>query len=260
MTNRQIIDFNEIDFEENIYDFFKNMMYKGKPFTGILREEGSTTEYKNGNANGFAYSYFSDGKIGSETQYRNGELVQSKDWYPNGKLMSKYDKEGWFMYAKDGTLAYESKSGVAVWYYKQGKIKQSENKDSSQTICYSPSGKIAIKIERTKGIFIAEYFDNILLSDFKEIVTNFYPELNSLSSSSGGHDHFPEHCFQLWVLKLLVEKPNIGKVILKELKDFADDKIKNMAKTIEMHIVDFNLLEVTNGDWGYCGYKIKNYL
>lgn len=257
MTSKDHIEFNEIDFEENIYDFFREMHYKGKPFSGVLKDGNSIIEFKNGNASGLALSYFPDGKISSEDHYENGEFVQGKNWYNNGKLMSLCTGQEISMYAKDGKLAYESKPEIAVWYYKNGIKKQYENRKLSQTSCYTSTGQLAIEIERENDLYFAKYYDDILICNFKEIITNIYPELDCLSSSSGGHDHFPDHCFQLWVLKLLIEKPSTGKTILNQLKGMVDSKIIDIVDTVEMHLSDFNLTEVAEGDWGYCGYKIK---
>lgn len=86
------VEYNHKDFEENLYDVYTHMKYKGVLFTGTLIKEGRKIEYKNGNANGKSVAHYENGQIECDEIYENGDYISGKEWYKNGQL--KYDSTG----------------------------------------------------------------------------------------------------------------------------------------------------------------------
>jgi hypothetical protein len=191
------IIFNETDFEENIYDFFTFMMYKGEPFTGTLiqPEYNWTTEFKNGNADGRNVEYYANGQLAHYEVYQDGQYISGKEWYPNGQI--RYDSIGkrWYengqlkqdftgvnrlLYDKDGTLARQNNT----WLYKNGQKINDQLADGT-IVLFSSTGEIALKWEKlaekefdpeskTYHFYKAYYYDNVLNLFCDELFTDYY--------------------------------------------------------------------------------------
>lgn len=202
------IKFNEIDFKENYNDFYKYMMYKGQPFTGTLIVEdygypvGSTEimEFKDGNAHGRVLEYnkaglliydgfFEDGDAVSEkTWYPDGSLAEEmdsksmKEWYPNGTLKKRWDEKESCLWDNRGILVKKDN----VWIYDNGQ-RVSESLSDGTTLLFSSSGDIVVRTENIQTAFNPEtkthyhrrsyYFDNVLCKFYKELFTDYYPDL-----------------------------------------------------------------------------------
>ncbi len=233
------IPYNDIDFEENIYNFFTFMKYKGELFTGTLIDNNLTIEYKNGNAHGRSVEYYDNGQIASDRFYENGEYKDGKEWYPNGQI--KYDSIGkeWYLNGQlkrdstgqdsywwdiDGMLAKTNDS----WLYKNGQ-KVNDRNMAGYTCIYSSIGDLAIKtIGNNNGTHKAIYFDPVLSYCYEELLFNLYPDLNP---------NFPIlYTIFGWVGQTYSQNKIKGKMLIHKLmehnyshtKDFANN-LNNLA-------------------------------
>lgn len=207
------IIFNETDFEENLYDFFTYMKYKGELFTGTVIIEndkldnvGETkeiVEFKNGNVHGryleynkngqlFYDGFYQDGKCLSEKYWdSDGQIsrdwdyaVSGKDWYPDGQLKEHWDGKDSFLWDKDGLLARKNNE----WFYKNGQQMHERLADNTE-LFFSPTGELALKREQLKQPeFNPEfnvtyhdrfyYYDSVFSQFYEALFTDFYPDFS----------------------------------------------------------------------------------
>lgn len=70
------------------------------------------TPLLNGVEDGLGKIYYADGKLMNEIQYKKGEPIYVKQYYPTGKLMREDDKvkQTWKQYDEEGKLVAEGES------------------------------------------------------------------------------------------------------------------------------------------------------
>jgi antitoxin component YwqK of YwqJK toxin-antitoxin module len=232
--NKAII-YNETDFEENIYDFFTFMMYKGKPFTGTLIEGKATIEFKDGNAHGRSVEYYGHGQIAVDNVYENGNYKHGKEWYTDGQL--KFDSIGkeWypngqlkrdstgkdsFCWDVDGKLAKINDS----WLYKNG-IKINETDANGDRLTFSSNGDLAIKTTPNKEFGVNHFFDRVLSQYYQELLTNLYPELNSDFSYSVRY-------ICGWIEKVYCQDAKRGNALIQKLTEHKDANTREHANLL----------------------------
>lgn len=174
------IKFNSIDFEENIYDVYTFMKYKGKPFTGTLIYENEVIEFKDGNANGRCYEHWDNGQLAFEGIYENGNCIHSKSWYRNGQLHEDFKKNGDnLIYDMEGYLLYKN----YCYFYKNGNYKIKTLNVFKDTIkeYYNDIGELAVIWKRgmNNNKNTIQYFENVLKKCYIELLTPYKYELDS---------------------------------------------------------------------------------
>ncbi len=181
----EIIKFNSVDFEENIYDVYTCMEYKGKPFTGTLIYENEIIEYKDGNANGRCYEHWENGQLAFDGIYENGDCIHSKSWYRNGQLHKDYTLMGdCLIYDLAGNLVSKNYS----YFYKNGnyKIKKSNVfRDNSYTEYFNEKGELALIFIQGKGNekSTIKYYDNVLTNCYIQLLTSLPLEVDFSENS-----------------------------------------------------------------------------
>lgn len=236
------IIYNETDFEENIYDFFTFLMYKGAPFTGTLIQDKWTIEFKNGNANGRSTDYYDNGQIASDCIYVDGNYKEGKEWYANGQLKSEQSTSGNFLWDTDGTLAFRN----GEWLYKSGKVKQRKIEGGCEY--YSKKGELAIIIQYVnQGDFKnkVRYHDDVLFYCHQDLLVNLYPALDSLFYNT-------EWYFWGWIWKLLSKDRQRTLDILNALKNHTNVVVSKKASELLLEIY----LPDAENVWKNYGYNI----
>lgn len=223
---------NETDFEENLYDFFTHMRYKGQLFTGTLIQPAYnwTTEFKDGNAHGRNIEYYDNGQLAHDEVFENGNYKSGKEWYRNGQL--KYDSIGkkWYedgqlktdltgvdrlFWDKDGVLACQNDT----WFYKNGQSINEKLPDGT-TLLFTSAGELAAKQEnlahqvynpvtKTHSLHRSYFYDDVLRRSIDELFTKPYPEF----------DNGPNHILWLfsWVGAVYAENIKKGHILLNHL-------------------------------------------
>ncbi|WP_430413106.1 hypothetical protein [Kordia sp.] len=213
-----IVHFNEVDFEVNDQDFYTFLMYLGKPFTGTLKEENMTTEFKNGNAHGEAFEYNKEGILIYYAVFENGDYVLWKNWYPNGQ--PKEDSELGRIWNEDGILVKDN----GHWLHRSnGAPKTQGNLYVNELIYLAPNGEIAAKEVKTDSKPPYVYFDNVLFEWYNEILKNPCPELHAELSNTNSYTRF----IWGWVWTIYQKQPKKAMTIL---QDIATHENKEIAK------------------------------
>ena len=79
----------KVSFEKNYKNGKEDGLYKSYYENGKVNFE---TNYKNGKENGLVKLYYKNGKVQRELSYVNGEIVNVKNYYKNGDIMSNNEK------------------------------------------------------------------------------------------------------------------------------------------------------------------------
>lgn len=176
-----IIESDDPKIEGNMFDFHTCMKYNGKLFTGTILHEDNKgyVQYKNGNVEGRAISYYSNGKIEEDCYYTDGNYISGKHWYENGQL--RYDSENnYIIFDEDGVLTHKNGN----WYYKNGNERLTSNEKSTKV--YTASGKLAIETQPSDLIINNYpttkiiYYHKVLAEEYKDLQEHIYlyPEDN----------------------------------------------------------------------------------
>ncbi len=238
----EAIKYNEIDFEENIYDFFTFLMYKGKPFTGILQDGKWIIEFKTGNANGRSIDYYDNGQIASDEIYNDGNYVEGKEWHPNGQI--KFDSTEKKQWDLNGKLIQEN----GFWLYKNGNPKQRALENGS--LYLAPNGDVLIKVlYNNSGDFknSVEYYDENLHKYYNQLLLNEYGDLDSLFYNT-------EWYFWGWIWKLYSEDENKTFIILTDLIKHVNNSVSQKASELIIEMKE----NAKKNTWKEYGYHIKN--
>lgn len=236
-----MIKYNTTDFEENMYDFFTCLWYKGKLFTGILLDddEKGTTEFKNGNADGRSLSYYENGQLEEDCIYEDGNYIKGKHWYSNGQM--KYDSELKTTWDEDGKIIIKDRS----WLYKNGNLRFSHDSEGNG-LYFSSQQELAIKVIYSKGkphLTKHFYYNKVLLNCYKELLEHIYID----HEKNFNFSQLIEHNVISWIIKLYSK--NNKKEALDLLRDIAnhsekiidkncDFRIKHMEENIKNHVND----------------------
>lgn len=172
-----IIEYNEIDFEINLQDYYTSMFYKGELFTGTLVDENIITQFKNGNAHGRSVEYYNNGQLADESYFDNGNYVSYRTWHLNGKIQSEWvgKKNDSFVYDVDGNIILKNDD----FFYKNGNFRK--RNIPYKTEFYNSEGEIIVIIQRT-----LKYGKDVLhinKEKFAECYTDLYFELYPYISS-----------------------------------------------------------------------------
>jgi len=238
--NSSPIEYNEIDFEENIYDFFTYLMYKGKPFTGTLKDGSSIIEFKDGNANGHSVDYYDNGQIASDEIYNNGNYVEGKEWHQNGQI--RYDSSESKQWNEDGKLIQEN----GQWLYSNGNPKQRNIENGC--LYLAPNSSVVFKIiYNNEGDFknTVEYYDENLFKFYNDILFNEYADLDSLFYNT-------EWYFWGWVWKIYSYNEDKAFEILSDLRKHLNKSVSETAFKLISRMKD----EGNKGTWKEYGYHI----
>ncbi|MCW4469312.1 hypothetical protein OGH69_10075 [Flavobacterium sp. MFBS3-15] len=213
-----VIQFNEKDFEENIYDPYIYLLYKGVLFTGTLLDEDGIcyTEFEKGNAHGRSISYYKCGPLQSDGFFDNGNYVSGTEWYKNGQLKS----DGTYLYNEDGSLICDRGS----WLYPNGAKRN--GKDGEDYLEFSPNGQLAIRtIINMTGTYknTVIYYDKILSGCYHELLINRDAEHDSLFYNL-------EHKVWGWIMLKYKRNPSVGFEILNNLYSHPNSNIADSAK------------------------------
>lgn len=222
------VQFNPTDFEENPYDFFSYLKYKGEPFTGTVVDKRWTCSFKKGQAEGRYVEYFEDGQIAIDATYENGIFKSGKEWHSNGQLKSD-DRH---LYDRDGSLIRIDE----CWLYKNGVKRNQESTDGYHT--FSSKGELAMKtIVNMTGDYknTIVYYDSVLASCYKELLINLYPDFDT-------HFYNLEHYIWGWVIGKYALNHSSGMRILGILEHHQNQQIVRTARilTERIHKDDFN--------------------
>lgn len=165
--NKTPIEYNETDFEENTYDFFIGLMYKGQPFTGVLKENNWTIEFKDGNANGRSVEYYDNGQLACDETYTDGKYIEGKKWYQDGQL--KFDSKEGRYWNEQGVLIQDKGS----WLYDNGTPKQRNIENGC--LYLASDGSTLFQVDYNKdndGKNSVTYYDENLFKHYHELLIN----------------------------------------------------------------------------------------
>jgi len=177
------IIFNDIDFQSSDQDNRCYLRYMGNLFSGRIFITGNNDkgneiiDYYDGHAHGHDLIYYADGKIAADKVYEYGCCVSQKQWYNDGKPKLEWDATNDHRWDCDGILAKDN----TRWLYKNGQ--PIEEQINNQTSYFSLSGSLAIKKVYTdlgngRCCYIYYYYDHVLNLCFKDLFTNYYPDLD----------------------------------------------------------------------------------
>ena len=232
----EIINFNETDFEVNEQDFYTFLMYKGKPFTGKLKDDSEITEFVNGNANGDSLDYYENGQLRNQDVYKNGDSIRSKEWYPNGQLLS--DSEFNRVWNSKGRLVKDDDH----WLYSNLSPKTKGNYFKEGMTYLTPNGEIAaeeLPTETEQHNTI--YYDEILTKWYSEMLLNPCPELSPDSYYTNSNTRF----IWGWIWNVFQENPEQSESILATIQKHENEKIAEEAKemAIDLKSPNFNYIK-----------------
>lgn len=256
------IIFNETDFEENLYDFYTYMQYKGKPFTGTVIIDNSKlpdvwgdtkqiVDFKDGNAHGCYLEYAVDGMLMCDAVYSEGELVsekwwhadgslsrdwnyyseRGKDWYPSGRLKELWDGIDHYLWDDDGTLV--KKNGI--WYYTNGQQMEERLPDETR-LYYAPSGEIALReeffeeksFESSPGsytVYKKYFYDDVFHRFRNELFADHHHKFDK-------KDHWIITLFG-WVSAVYTDNPEKGNQVIDDLISHPNKETSNHASYLK---------------------------
>ncbi|CAL2103483.1 conserved protein of unknown function [Tenacibaculum sp. 190130A14a] len=232
----EIIDLNEIDFEINEHDFFTFLKYKGKPFTGKVKDGRQITQFKNGNANGDSFEYNKTGQIIQHDVYLNGSSIRSKEWYSNGQLL--LDSELGRVWNSKGKLVKDNEH----WLYNNLKPKTKGNYFKEGIIYLAPNGEIVAEqkyINPEKDI--TKYNDTSLAKWYYEILVNPCPELSPEIYFTNSNTRF----IWGWIWNIFKNDKQKATQILSKLTKHENLKIAEDAKEMlnDIKKTNFNYIK-----------------
>lgn len=217
----EIIDFNLTDFESNDQDFYTFMKYKGKPFTGTLKDEGEIIQFENGHANGKAEAYNTHGQLIHQDIYKDGESVSSKEWYANGQLL--YDSEFERVWDSKGVLVKDN----GHWLYSNQAPKTKGNYFKEGMVYLAPNGaKVAESVSTDTEEDQVTYYDEVLFKWYHEILINPCPELSSSIYYTNSYTRF----IWGWIWKLFLEDPQQANDVLLSISKHENVEMAKDAK------------------------------
>ncbi|KAB8151256.1 hypothetical protein EZY14_019385 [Kordia sp. TARA_039_SRF] len=185
MSKNSIVVFNNEEFEENEQDFYTFLMYKGKPFTGTLKDGNSTIEFVDGNAHGESFAYGKKGMLTEYAVYENGDCLFWKSWYPNGHI--KEDSKLGRIWNREGVLVKDRDN----WLYPSNQAPKTKGNPYLDDLIYlAPDGSIVAKTiasyEKPNYIFC----DEAMFTWYHEILVNPIPEVPSFFYFSNSNTRF----------------------------------------------------------------------
>lgn len=264
--NEPII-YNSTDFEENLYDFFTYMRYKGELFTGTVIIEGDkmadnvlgnkeVVGFKNGNTHGHYLEYDrSNGRLIYDGIYEDSRCLSEKGWYPDGRLRRDWDysvsgKE-WY---EDGTLKehWDGKNttlwdidGILVrkndtWFYKNGQ-KFKETLAGGTTLHFSSTGELAVMCGKQEngehGLrSIDYYYDNVLNRFYKELFIDPYPAFSDYPGQYGGKKHIRD--LFAWVVAVYNEDKVRANYLIDSLTDHPTKETREHASFLKNLMIE----------------------
>jgi len=264
--NEPII-YNSTDFEENLYNFFTYMRYKGELFTGTVIMEGDKTannvlgnkevvEFKNGNAHGRYLEYhWSNGRLTYDGVYEDGICLFEKAWYADGRIRRDWDYSvlgnEWY---EDGTLKehWDGKNttlwdtdGILVrkndtWFYKNGQ-KFKERLAGGIRLHFSSTGELAVmygKPEEGKHGFksVNYYYDNVLSRFYKELFIDPYPAFSDYPGQYGGKEHIRD--LFAWIIAVYNEDKIRANDLIDSLTDHPTKETREHASFLKSLMIE----------------------
>lgn len=130
-----VLDLKQKIYLENLSAFcsedskklFKCTNINHNPITGIIifprfGKSILISEYKDGYEEGKSIIFDNTGVKKIETIYKNGELIDQKFYYPNGKISLEIGNNIFKGYYENGQVHFESLDGIYKEYDKTGKL------------------------------------------------------------------------------------------------------------------------------------------
>jgi hypothetical protein len=264
--NEPII-YNSTDFEENLYDFFTYMKYKGELFTGTVIIEGDKTadnvlgnkevvEFKNGHTHGHYLEYHrSNGQLIYDGIYEDSRCLSEKGWYTDGRLRRDWDysvsgkewyedgtlKEHWdgkntTLWDRDGILVRKND----IWFYKNGQ-KFKERLADGTRLHFSSTGEVAVMNGTVDGgeygfRSVVYYYDNVLTQFYEELFIDPYPAFCDYSGQYGRKEHIKD-LFD-WVVAIYNEDKVKANYIIDSLIYHPTQETREHASFLKRLIVE----------------------
>lgn len=217
-----LIQFNDTDFEENIYDIYTFLNYKGKAFTGTLLYDNQIISYKNGHAHGRVLSYYYDDCLASDSIFENGRYQSGKEWYIDGQLKTEISERGIFSWDTDGLLAQKNGN----WLYKSGNIKLKHTTKNCEY--FNDNQEVAIQVTYiNNGDYRnqVKYYDAILIACYENLLINLYPTLDTLFYNTLWY-------FWGWVWRTYANDKHKTLAILQNLTQHQNEEVRLKAKQL----------------------------
>lgn len=230
-----IIPYNQHDFEENIYDFYTCMLYKGALFTGTLQtteDDGSYSivTFREGNADGRENCYYPNGQLESECIYQNGDYISGKSWHANGQFhtdgIDMYDETG-KQIKKNGSWLYPNgiKRNDSVYFETGNRYRPHYIQEYYE---YDSSGNMAVKTIVDDGADYRNtvvYYDQVLSKCYGELLVNRYPKYDLDFRDL-------EHKIWGWAVSKYIRDEAEGLKLLKLLGKHENKNVVHTAMTI----------------------------
>lgn len=225
-----IIEYNEIDFDVNLQDYYTCMYYKGEPFTGTLVDENITTQFKNGNAHGRCVEYYDNGQLADESFFDNGNYLSYTTWHLNGKIESEWPggKNDSFVYDIDGNIILKNNN----FFYRNGNFRK--RNIPYKTEFYNDKGEVIVIIQR----HLIEYGKEILHINkekftecYDDLYFELYPYISSYTDNLGDS-------IVGWFWYLLSQSENDKKFVITAINKLLNDGRNHKKYALE------NILEL----------------
>ncbi len=264
----KIITSTDPDLEyRNEYDLFRDVYFKGEPFTGIIKDEDSyseQTEFLNGKANGQYICKFKSGETHSVAHYQNGEEIWSKSYYESGHLYEVSDQEQSKLWSESGQLAYEwdLKADIRKTYFKDGQLKSLSRNITTEY--YAQDGALAMIFPPDKYIDLhyvrkIDYKDEVLLRNYSDLLNKEFPGLEKLSQTYRSLENHCRHLIWMWFWEIFDKDQRQYFTIINNLMKHPDkDVVDSIAGIIAIHRFE-PYIEKENAENAACYKLIKKH-
>jgi hypothetical protein len=235
-----IVEYNEIDFDVNLQDYYTCMYYKGEPFTGTLVDENITTQFKNGNAHGKSVEYYDNGQLADESYFDDGNYVSYKTWHLNGNIKSECagGKNDSFEYDIDGNIILQNNN----FFYSNGNFRK--RNIPYKTEFYNFQGELIVIIQQTLSENGKPQF-HINKEKFPECYVDLYFERYPYISSY--KDHLGDYIIG-WFWYLLSQSEDDRKFTITAINTLLSDGRNRDKYDLEDILQKMDKVDLTN-EW-----------
>lgn len=151
------VDFYARGYEMQFFDPISK-----EPFSGTIVDDHTLYRGRYSIQDGFMrelITYYEDGSPSYFALYENGEIIEMKSWYRDGRLKSKLEGGENFVYSyfdKSGIQSLHIENNLQTEYFENGKIKNQIPFDSSKLYhgtakVYNNDGSIKAELEYKSG-------------------------------------------------------------------------------------------------------------
>lgn len=228
----------------NEYDLFREVYYKGEPFTGIIcdgEQLTEQTEYRDGNAHGEYVVKYKSGKIHTLAKFEEGEQIQSKSYYESGNILECEDQKEYRVWSENGQLAYELDLIEIVHksYFNNGQLKSISKNNTTEY--YSRNGDLVMIFPPDKyidGHYVREinYKDHVLIENYSELLNKDFHELEKLNQTYQSSENHYRHLIWMWFWQVFDKDLNLYFTIVNNLMKHPDrEVISEIANIIAIH-------------------------